>query len=262
VNKAVEDERESVKILNRRAWELHRAGGSGWSVPMRSEWKSAPIIFLAAWTCCAQSLPSADPTLDATGLPGYLKVLPMPAQEPWSRITSKQRFEQYTSLTFSPFAAIGAAAGGAISQAINSPREWGQGWGAYGIRVTSSYGANLVGNTITYGFSEVVHDDNRYFRSHGGGFGTRLGHVIVSPYVARNDEGRTRFSASNLLGSAGYSGIQLAWSPSSWQGASNVGINYLIWYGQIGGVNLAREFYPSVVQHLRNKGKGKSTNAP
>ena len=218
-------------------------------------------MLFAAWTCSAQSTPAADPTLDPTGLPGYVKVLPMPAPEPWSRITSKQRFEQYTSLTLSSSAAIGAAAGGAISQAINSPKEWGQGWGAYGIRVTSSYGATLVGNAITYGFSAMFHDDNRYFRSQGGGFGARLGHVIASPYVARNDEGRARFSMSNFFGSAAYSGVQLAWSPSSWQGASNVGINYMIWYGQMAGVNLVREFYPSLVQHLRNKGKGKSTTA-
>lgn len=228
---------------------------------MSSKWKLASLTFLAAWTCSAQALPSADPTLDRTGLPGYVKVLPMPAPEPWSRITSEQRFEQYTSLTFSPFAAIGAAAGGAISQAINSPEEWGQGWSAYGIRVTSSYGATLVGNTINYGFSALFHDDNRYFRSRSGGFGARLRHVIASPYVARNDEGRTRFSTSNFLGSAGYSGIQLAWSPSSWQGGSNVGINYMIWYGQMAGVNLVREFYPSVAQHFRNKGKGKSKTA-
>ena len=42
------------------------------------------------------------------------------------------------------------------------------------------------------------------------------------------------------MGSAGYSGIQLAWSPSSWQGWNNVGINYLIWYGQTAGINLAK----------------------
>lgn len=224
--------------------------------------RSASILLFAAYACSAESPAAADPTLDATGLPGYVKMLPKPAPEPWSRITSKQRFEQYASLTFSGSAAVGAAAGGAIGQAMNSPEEWGQGWSAYGIRVTSSYGATLVGNTITYGFSAMFHDDNRYFRSQASGFGARLRHVIASPYVARNNEGRKRFSSSNFLGAAGYSGIQLAWSPSSWQGASNVGINYLIWYGQMAGVNLVREFYPSVVQHFRNKGKGKSKIAP
>src|SRR5450432_413726 len=114
----------------------------------------ASIAFFA-WTCAAETPPAADPTLDATGLPGYMKVLPRPAPEPWGRITHKQRFDQYAASTFSSSAVLGAAAGGAIGQAINSPHEWEQGWGAYGVRVTSSYGATLVGNTITYGFSEM-----------------------------------------------------------------------------------------------------------
>ena len=229
---------------------------------MTSKWKFTSIAFCAVWTCSAQSPSGSDPALDPAGLPGYVKLLPQPAPEPWSRITAKQRFEQYTSQTFSATAAIGAAAGGAISQAINSPEEWKQGWDAYGIRVASSYGATLVGNTITYGTAALFHDDNRYFRSHGGSFGARLGHVIASPYVARNDDGHKRFSTSNFLGSAGYSGIQLAWSPHSWQGWDSVGINYLIWYGQMAGVNLAREFYPSIAQHFRNKNKAKPKTRP
>jgi hypothetical protein len=56
-----------------------------------------------------------------------------------------------------------------------------------------------------------------------------------------------------FLGSAGYSGIQLAWSPPSWQGRNNVRLNYLIWYGETAGVNLVREFYPSLVRYYRSK---------
>jgi len=135
----------------------------------------------------------------------------------------------------------------------------GQGWGAYGIRLTSSYGATLVGNTVTFGTGALFHDDNRYFRSGSEGFLGRLGHVIVSPYVARSDAGRRRFSTSMFMGSAAYSGVQLAWSPGSWQGWDDVGINYLIWYGQVAGVNLVKEFYPSMVRHFRVKQNEKTS---
>ena len=203
---------------------------------------------MATCICTAQ-----DSTLDTAGLPVFLKLLPQPAPEPWNPITPKQRFDHYASQTFSPMAALGAASGAAISQGINSPKEWGQGWGAYGIRAASGYGGTLVGNTITFAVSALAHEDNRYFRSKTAGFGSRLGHVMASPYVSRNDAGSQRLSASMFLGSAGASGIPLAWSPRSWQGWNNVGLSYLIWYGQAAGVNLVREFYPTIVRRYRNK---------
>ena len=219
-------------------------------------------MLLTPLVCSGQATtaPVSAPTSvdDTTGLPFRLRMLPKPEPEPWSKITSKQRLEQFVAFTFSPLAAVGAASGAAISQAIDSPEEWGQGWDAYGKRVASSYGATLVGNTVTYGTGALFHDDNRYFRSRSEGFFGRLGHVIVSPYVARGDTGHKRFSTSMLMGSAAYSGVQLAWSPSSWQGWDDVGINYLIWYGQAAGVNLVKEFYPSLVKRFRAKHQQKA----
>ena len=99
----------------------------------------------------------------------------------------------------------------------------------------------------------MVHEDNRYFRSNAEGLGARLEHVTASPYICRNDAGRQRFSTSLFLGSAGSSGIPLAWGPRSWQGWNNVGLSYLIWYGQVAGTNLVREFYPTIASRFRSK---------
>src|SRR4029077_3753359 len=99
----------------------------------------------------------------------------------------------------------------------------------------------------------LFHEDNRYFRSASSSFGGRFGAVVISPFVARNDHGGKRFSISSFLGGAGQSTIPLAWSPPSWQGGSEIGINALIWYGQTAGFNLVREFYPSVAAHFRKK---------
>ncbi len=203
--------------------------------------------------CSAQIVAVPDPTLDSTGLPAYLKLIPQPTPEPWVKITPKQRFDQYAGLTFSPFASIGAMTGGAISQAINSPKEWGQGWSAYRLRVASSYGSSFIAYTIMYGSSAVLKEDNRYFRSKRSGFGARLGNVIASPYVAHSDAGQSRFSTSSFLGGVGGASIPLLWSPRTWQGWNNVAVNYGIWYGVLAGVNLVREFYPSLVRHHREK---------
>lgn len=203
--------------------------------------------------CFAQTATADDPTLDTAGLPVYMKLLPKPAPEPWRKITPKENSEYLVSMTFSPGAVLGYAAGAAISQGINSPKEWGQGWGAYGKRFASSFGSTAIGNTVEYGTSFVFHDDNRYFRATGKSFGARLGNVIISPLIAHNDHGGRRFSTSALLGGAAASTIPLAWSPPSWQGGSQVALNAAIWYGETAGINLVREFFPSISQHLRDR---------
>ena len=213
-----------------------------------------PVLLLSgAMICSAQTAALLDPTLDSTGLPGYLKLLARPAAEPWSQITETERFANYASLTFVPYAGLASLFGGAIDQALDHPREWGQGGGAYRTRVASSYGSTFLAYTITYGTSAVFRDDNRYFRSNKDGLKARLAHVLVSPYEAHGNAGQLRFSISSFLGGVGGASIPLLWSPSSWQGWNNVAVNYAVWYGGLAGVNLVREFYPSLVRHYKSK---------
>jgi len=165
------------------------------------------------------------------------------------------------SFTFSPLAGISAALGGAISQGLGRPHEWGQGLGPYGNRVASSFGSSVVGGSITYGMSVLFRDDNRYFRSNSDKISTRLAAVLLSPYVAHNEAGRPRFSVSSFLGGAGQATIPLEWSPRSWQGWNNAGVNYLIWYSQTAGMNLARELYTGFLRYSKNKGQSKAMAA-
>ena len=213
----------------------------------------ALLLLTPAAICYAQAAPASDPTLDPDGLPWVVKVLPQPAPEPWQKITGKQRLALYQQSTFSGFAVLGSATGAAFSQWLDSPTEWGQGAEGYGKRVASSYGATIINGTITLGTSAIFHDDNRYFRSTSTSFGGRFGAVVISPFVAHNDRGGKRFSTSSFLGGVGQSTIPLAWSPSSWQGGSEIAINALIWYGQAAGVNLVREYWPSIAAHYRKK---------
>lgn len=220
------------------------------------------LLLSSYFVCFSQTAVTPDPTLNTTGVPAYLRMLPNPAPEPWHKITEEERFRHYAGLVFSPGAALGAVSGAAISQWMNSPEEWGQGWKPYGVRVASSYGSSFVGYTIMYGTSAAFHDDNRYFRSKKTSFGGRLGNVLISPYVAHNNSGNVRFSGSSFLGGVGGSTIPLLWSPGSWQGFDSVAINYSIWYGSLAGINLVREFFPSMVKHYKDKGNGSKSVAP
>ena len=48
---------------------------------------------------------------------------------------------------------------------MNSPKEWGQGWGAFGQRFGSNLAYNGIRQTITYGGSLALGEDTRYFAS-------------------------------------------------------------------------------------------------
>lgn len=208
------------------------------------------VLIAASLACFAQTAPVDDPPSNAAGVPAN-NLLSQPGSVGWSKITPKENFDHLVSMTFSPGALLGYAAGAAISQGINSPKEWGQGWGAYGKRVASSFGSTAVGNTVEYGTSFIFHDDNRYFRTTGKSFGARLGNVIISPLVAHNDRGGKRFSTSAFLGGAAASTIPLAWSPPSWQGGNEIALNAAIWYGETAGINFVREFFPSISRRMR-----------
>ena len=215
--------------------------------------QSTPVQGTSAPPASAAAAAVDAPDSDAPVGPFWMGWLPRPAPEPFKMITPKERLGLYVSSTYSLVAVVGAASAGVLDQWIDSPTEWGHGWEAYGKRVGSSYAATAIGNTITYGTSAIFHEDNRYYRSQSSSFFGRLGTVIVSPYLARNDAGKTRLSVSQFLGSAGYSTLPLYWSPRSWQGLGNIAINYSIWYGVTAGANLARELYPSLVAHYKAK---------
>ena len=226
----------------------------------------AVLVLVPASVCLAQTAATSDPTLDPSGVPWVVRQLPQPAPEPFEKITAKERWLLYQQTTFSGGALLAAATGAAVNQWLDRPVEWGQGAEGYGRRIASSYGATIINGTIQYGTSALFHEDNRYYRSMAPSFGGRFGAVVISPFVARNDQGGKRFSTSSFLGGAGQSTIPLAWSPRSWQGGSEIGINALIWYGQTAGVNLFREFYPSMAAHFRKKaeanaGKGGTQNS-
>src|SRR5277367_6592849 len=73
----------------------------------------------------------------------------------YNRPTEKAKLHSYLFDAFGPYAIAGAAVAGAFDQAENSTREWGQGWGAYGERVASDFGIEIVTTTTRYALAEA-----------------------------------------------------------------------------------------------------------
>ncbi len=166
-------------------------------------------------------------------------------------LTEKKRFHLYLLSTVGPVPIVGEAIGAGLSQWENTPKEWGQGWNAYGKRFGSNLAYNGVRQTITYGTSIAFHEDNRYFASHKNGFWARTGYAVLSTVTARHPDGSRAFSVSAVTGVVGASAISSMWGPSSWKGADNIAANAGVSFATTAGFNIVREFLSDILHRPR-----------
>ena len=71
---------------------------------------------------------------------------------PASSTPHAERLSEFVLATVGPVPLLGEAAGAGINHWMNTPEEWGQGWGAYGKR----YGSNLAYNAIRQTIGESL----------------------------------------------------------------------------------------------------------
>jgi hypothetical protein len=116
--------------------------------------------------------------------------------------------------SFGPYAVAKALLAGADLQATNAPPEWGGGAKAFGERVGSGFGIELVTTTTRYGMAEILREDAVYYPCGCRGFFHRIRHAVVSTVTARHGEdGHTTFSISGLASPYAGTMTALAWYP-------------------------------------------------
>ena len=158
--------------------------------------------------------------------------------------TPRQRFRDYMEHLAGPEAVLRSLAGAGITQALNTPSEWGQGAEAYGRRLASSFGGHAIAATVTYGASSVLHEDNRYFGSGLTGFGPRFKYAIVSSFTARHEDGSRHFAFSRIGGYVAGAALSRTWQPPSTRGWIHAADSFSIYVASETGFNIAREFLP------------------
>lgn len=161
----------------------------------------------------------------------------------YHRPTDKQKFHAYLFDTFGPYPFLGATVASAISQSKNSPPEWQQGYGAYGVRFASAYGIAMITTTTRYGLAEALHEDTLYYRCSCSGFLPRLEHSLISTFTARRGEDGHQVLSLPAI-AAPYAGTMIAvagWYPDRYgvKDGFRMG-NYALLY--VVGNNLALEF--------------------
>jgi hypothetical protein len=166
-------------------------------------------------TAMAQLTPAADlPHLDTVATrPSSVAVQPEPILI-YTRPTEKEKLQLFEFDAFGPYAFAKATFAGGFQQANREPPEWGTGWDAFGVRVASSFGIQLVTTTTRYGMAEILHEDAAYYRCECKGILPRARHALVSTLMGRHGkDGDYGFSYSGLVSPYAGTMSALAWYP-------------------------------------------------
>ena len=132
-------------------------------------------------------------------------VVSSPPPPKFAPMTRGERFGNYLIRIVGPQAFITTAVAAGISQAENTPKEWGGG---------NDYAQQFIRGTLEYGVSAALHEDNRYFVSGQTGFFRRTKYAVVSTMLSRHDNGDQSFSFSRIGSAAGATFISGAMTAS------------------------------------------------
>jgi hypothetical protein len=174
-----------------------------------------------------------------------------PRPRGFAPMTRGERFRNYLDRVAGPQPFITAVATAGISQAEDTPKEWGGGAEGYGKRIGDAYAQHFIRGTMEYGVSATLHEDNRYFVSGQTGFFRRTKYAVVCTLLARHDNGDQSFSFSRIGSAAGAAFISRAWQPRSTTGAGDGAVSFGISVASDIGFNVFREFWPGLRRHRR-----------
>jgi hypothetical protein len=148
---------------------------------------------------------------------------------------------------------IQSIAAAAYTQVIDDPSAWGRTTGGFVRRAGSSYGSNLVENTVHESLAAAVGTDPRYFACACSGFFQRSGHALKMTFLTYTHSGHQTLDIPQLSGIYGSSMIEGMWWPHHYTALVQGVQTGHIEVGLAGAIHLVQEFSPELkhVLHLR-----------
>lgn len=157
-------------------------------------------------------------------------------------LTSKMKFQLALKTSVDPITVAGVFGYAGLRQAASSPK-YGQGWGAYGDRLGAStadaFSDIMIGGAI---LPSLLHQDPRYFYQGTGTTGSRIRHAMISPFVARGDNGKWQPNYSSIGGDLASSALSNLYFPQANRGVGLLFGNFAIGTAEHVGAHLAQEF--------------------
>ena len=178
---------------------------------------------------------------------------PVSPYAPYEMISGKERLRWAVRGTLGPRSLLIGAFTESIATAQNSPKEYGPHWDGFGKR----YGMRLTGvatsNTMEAGLGAIWGEDPRYVRSSEEAFKSRVGHVFLLTFSARNREGELRPAYARYIAIPGSNFLSNTWRADSVSHNSDALSRSA--YGVLGKLagNAWSEFWPDVKQKVFKK---------
>ncbi len=159
-------------------------------------------------------------------------------------MTPSDRLHDYLKNAFSPASLAESGVSAGLDQWSNHPVEWGQGSRGYARRFGNAYARTLLRETMMFGISSALHEDNRYRRSTGTGIVPRLKYALMSTVIARRDDGSRRLSVSRLGGTVGAAFVSRIWQPADTNGTGEAWAGFALSMGSQAAFHVVSEFFP------------------
>jgi hypothetical protein len=163
------------------------------------------------------------------------------------------KLEFHAEATYEPLAMAGFAAYAGFLQEIDSPREWGQGGGAYGKRFASTVAWSGIHSALAFGLDSTLHQDPRYYRSLSTGFWRRSAHALRGTILTRTDAGGETFSAWRVGSAYGAAYISDLWYPARLDTARQGFVDGSLGLGLGFASNLGAEFWPDLKRKVLHR---------
>jgi hypothetical protein len=166
--------------------------------------------------------------------------------------------QEFLRHTFSPSSGVQAAAGAAIGQARDVPKEWGGGIGGFAKRLGSGFGTHVVNGSIHFAVASLRHEEWGYRPSGKEGFGPRLKYALLSTVITRKTtDGKQTVAAGELSGAFGSGLISRLWQPASTGTIAKGFASGGIAMAADAGTHVVREFWPEI-RHPRRRAQLRS----
>jgi hypothetical protein len=173
-------------------------------------------------------------------------------------LTTKQKYNIAWHQFVDQSAHYGNLLQAGISQAADGIPHYGQGWGAFGERFLAEEGDQFTGSFLIYGvLPQFLHQDPRYFRRGVGSPLSRVGYAALHVLIARKDDGRPVFNASQVFGQLGQAGISLTYYPHQDRDLRGLFVGWAVNQGYNIGWNQLKEFTPDLSAFLKRRSQRK-----
>ena len=166
-------------------------------------------------------------------------------------LTTTGKFKLFVNQSISPPYILESAFSAAFDQARNVPKDYGQGWAAYGSR----FGANMARSSSssffgTFLLASLLHQDPRFFPESKPSFWRSLKYSTQRVVITRNDSGRDVFNTSGLLGPLASEGLANVYLPSSEQTVGKTLTRFAADLAWRGGGNMFKDYWPTFFRNM------------